>query len=235
VVTVTAPDFPLPAARAARSARWAARGAGLIGLIALVATVGGCGVPSQHTAKQIEPDQVPFGLLDETPTTDQTVGSTAPMTSQAVVFLVDGDHLAPVVRDVPGGDAPNLIDALLTGPTSDESSNGLRSALADADVVKSTELDGSTAVIDLAPGFPDTPPAEQRVALAQLTFTATEDPRVRAVSFTLDGDPISVPRSDGSSSDGAGCAWHGPVSRSDYATIAPLPGGSGRLSPTTTT
>jgi spore germination protein GerM len=128
--------------------------------------------------------------------------------------LIDGDHLVAVDRSVSSRGAAALIDSLLEGPTDEEATEGIRSALESADVVSSVDQQGRQMAIDLTPAFTETPPTEQRLALAQLTFTATEDPVVREVAFTLDGEAISVPRADGTTSDG-------PVRRADYRSLAP--------------
>jgi hypothetical protein len=185
--------------------------------LALAVVIAGCGVPDQRHASRIADDQVPFGLLAGSEvagveTTTSTIATAAPM----AIFLVDGERLLATPRSLADDDATTLLDALLAGPTEQEEQRGIRSALVDPNVVKSVELDGRTAVIDLAASFTDTPPAEQRLALAQLTFTATEDPAVSATSFSLEGEPITVPRADGTSTEA-------PVSRADYATLVGPP------------
>jgi hypothetical protein len=186
----------------------------LLSFVTLLA-VGACGVPSQGRATRIADDQVPSGLVgsseaDTAETTTSTIATAAP----TAIYLVDGDRLIAAPRSLADDHAATLVESLLAGPSDLEEQRGIRSALVDANVVKSVELDGSTAVIDLAASFTDTPAAEQRIALAQLTFTATEDPEASAASFTLEGEPITVPRADGTSTDR-------PVSRADYATLAP--------------
>jgi spore germination protein GerM len=77
------------------------------------------------------------------------------------------------------------------------------------DIVTSVEQSGGSVRVDLAPAFAEIPAPEQRLALAQLTYTLTGLPRVASVIFTLDGEETSVPRADGTASDG-------PVTREDY-------------------
>ena len=82
------------------------------------------------------------------------------------------------------------------------------------EVVNSANRLGSTVAIDLAGPFTDATASEQRLALAQLTYAMTEIPGIDAVTFTLDGEPTSVPRADGSASDG-------PLRRADYQLLGP--------------
>jgi hypothetical protein len=177
-----------------------------------------CSVPTQRNAERIGDDQVPFGLLEDSGNTSAASAASAPGT--ATIYLVDDDRLVPVHRAVSSGDASTLIDVLLRGPTEAESSDGVRSALVDVDDVNLIELSGTVATVDLAPRFTDAAPIEQRLALAQLTLTATEAPDVTTVRFSLDGQPISVPRADGTTSDG-------PVSRHDYASLLQQAGAAG--------
>jgi Sporulation and spore germination len=174
-----------------------------------------CGIPTEDGATRVDDAAVPGGLLEpeETTAVPETTAR-QPATVPASIYLIDGELLLGVERTVSDGTAMTLIDSLLVGPTDAEAEDGIRSALVSDDVVSSTELRGRTLAIDLRAEFADAPPTEQRLALAQLTFTATEDPLVNSVAFTLEREAISVPRGDGTTSDG-------PVQRADYQTLAP--------------
>lgn len=52
--------------------------------------------------------------------------------------------------------------------------------------------------MDLDPAFAEIRAAEQPIAIAQVVFTLTRRPEVERVAFTLEGDPLEVPRGDGS-------------------------------------
>jgi spore germination protein GerM len=56
---------------------------------------------------------------------------------------------------------------------------------------------------------------EQLIALAEIVYTATARPGVGQVSFTLEGEPIEIPRGDGSLTSDA-------VTRGDYRELAPF-------------
>ena len=175
-----------------------------------------CGIPAQTGATRVDDKAVPGGLL-ETPETTAVRETTAsrPASVPARIYLIDGELLRGVLRTVADGTAMTLIDSLLVGPTDPEADDGIRSALVSDEVVSSTELRGRTLAIDLRAEFAD---ARLRPNSASRwhnsTFTATEDPLVNSVAFTLEGEPISVPRGDGTTSDG-------PVRRADYQALAP--------------
>ena len=74
---------------------------------------------------------------------------------------------------------------------------------------------GADAVtISFSDAFSELSAADQLVAMAQLTYTLTELSGVDRVGFLRGQEPLAVPRPDGTVSDG-------PVTRSDFATLAP--------------
>jgi hypothetical protein len=182
----------------------------LIGFVAAL-VVGGCGVPASDNASTAKGTDVPFGLLDATPSSTTSLPELSSTTVR--VWLVAGERIAPVARDIV---APPRLDralsALAVGPTEPEATLGLRSAVA-AETIGETDLVSGVATVDLRKAFANSTPREQLLALAQLVYTATEVDAVEVVSFTFDGQPIDVPRDDGSISDG-------PVTRLDYADLA---------------
>ena len=65
--------------------------------------------------------------------------------------------------------------------------------LDDVEVVRSAEVARGRATVDLADSFVDLSGTDQRIALAELVYTATGRPGVGQVSFTLEGEPTEVP------------------------------------------
>jgi spore germination protein GerM len=90
----------------------------------------------------------------------------------------------------------------------------LRTALV-PDLTQIIAVDGELVTIDLDAEFNALAPTEQRLALAQITFAMTQIAAINRVKFLVAGQPASVPRGDGSSTDG-------PVSPADYNEFAPL-------------
>lgn len=181
--------------------------------------VAGCGIPTEDGATLARTQDVPFDLLAQVPETTSTTGissSGGSMTS-ATIFLVQGERLAPVTREVPApASGETVIEALSRGPTRSEASLGLRSALVGSDVLRSIGISGGIASVDLGTGFTDIVGRDQIMALAQIVSTVTGLPGVGRVSFTLEGVPVGVPRGDGAVTTES-------VSRDDYALLAPVP------------
>jgi spore germination protein GerM len=176
------------------------------GLLCLLA---GCGVPADPAPRSIPAEEVPFGLLGTT----TTATTRAPATTTALVFLVDGDRLAPVRRQVPAPATPAVVlAALAAGPTAAEAASGLRSALVTEATLSqviagmvTVRLDGDFVAADLR---------EQVLALAQLVYTITELPGIGGVEFAFDGQPAEIPTAQGPSRTGA-------ATRADFAAIGP--------------
>jgi hypothetical protein len=193
--------------------------AGLVLAAVVAGAATGCGIPTEEDATLARAEDVPFDLLAEVPeTTTSTI--TAPngasMTG-ATIFLVQGERLAPVERDIPAPPSgEGVIEALERGPTRSEAALGLRSALVGADVMRSIGVSGGIASVDLGTGFTDIVGRDQIMALAQIVSTVTGLPGVGRVAFTLEGVPVGVPRGDGAVTTES-------VSRDDYALLAPVP------------
>ncbi len=176
---------------------------------ALLWVLGGCGVPAEPTPRDIPVDQVPFGLSGATTTT-----TSRPVPSAtATVFLVKGDRLLPVRRQLPAPVTPAaVLAALAGGPSPSDSAHGLRSALVTGVMLE--RLAGGTATVRLDRELVAGDVREQILALAQLVYTMTELPGVQAVQFTFDGRPAEVPTAEGNLKAGT-------ASRADYLLVGP--------------
>ncbi len=167
-----------------------------------------CGVQPDRTASVENDRNVPFDLLDRS-------ASTAPATTvvdrTTDVYLVDGDHLRAVHRPATS-DPAALVAALVQGPTADEGTTGLRTAVLGPDFVRATTVDADVAVVELGPSFTTVNVDQQILALGQLVFTLTSLPGVNRVRFQLDDETTKVTRADGSTVTGA-------VSRADYDSL----------------
>jgi spore germination protein GerM len=193
------------------------KGIGLAALMAATLGLAGCGVPPDNQATLTAPDSVPFDLLGETPSVTATTLPFA-QTEKATLFLVQGERLAPVQRELPAPvSVESVLEALVTGPSSTEVQLGLRTALLTTPgLVRSGGVTGGIATIDLGQPFTEIAGRDQIVALAQIVSTVTGLPGVGRVRFTLDGNPVGILRGDGAVTTET-------VSRDDYATLAPVP------------
>lgn len=191
--------------------------AALATVVATVLGLAGCGIPPDDSATLAAPDSVPFDLLGEPPPVTATTVPFA-QTEKATLFLVQGERLAPVQRELPAPvSVESVLEALVDGPTSTEVQLGLRTALLTSPgLVRSGGVTGGIATIDLGQPFSEIAGRDQIVALAQIVSTVTGLPGVGRVRFTLDGNPVGILRGDGAVTTET-------VSRDDYATLAPVP------------
>jgi hypothetical protein len=177
---------------------------------AVLALLVGCGVPVSDEAETASGEDVPYGLLAAE--TGATTTSAAASATTATIWLVGDGGIVAADRDVePPVDLVVVLGALEAGPTDAEARFGARSSVP-TDAVGDADVSSEIATIDLLQAFASAGPREQLLSLAQLVYTATEIDGITAVSFTLDGQPVDVPRGDGSVSDG-------PVRRRDYVTL----------------
>lgn len=156
--------------------------------------VAACGVQDDSGPRALAPEDVPFGLLD--PATSVANPENAEGTSRAVWF-VDNDGL--LARGDRRLESPvtvaDIVRALLEGVSDAEAANGLRSNIASG-----TELLGADGpkeglvTIDLSGEILTVSRESQRLAIAQVVFTATGLPSVDRVLFKFDGTgPAEVP------------------------------------------
>jgi len=188
--------------------------------LALAATAlagaAGCGIPPDDHATLAAPSSVPFDLLGQAPPPAATPLPASP-TEKATLFLVQGERLAPVQRELPAPvSVESVLEALAAGPTATEAELGLRTALLAPGLMRSGGVSGGIATIDLGQPFTEIAGRDQIVALAQIVSTVTGLPGVGRASFTLEGNPVGILRGDGAVTAES-------VSRDDYATLAPVP------------
>lgn len=181
--------------------------------LALASTVlAGCGVTAEATPRPITP---PRGFLQtSTSPTPEPTGS-GPVTEQ--LFLVKDGALVPVARHVdhqPSTD--DLLADLLRGPDDSEQAEGLGSSLQGGDVVSNVHVSDGRAVVELSATIENAARNDEVLAYAQLVCTLTGRADVTGVTFTHNGQPIGVPRADGS-------LTQGPLTAADYATLLAPP------------
>lgn len=155
----------------------------------------------------------PNGVSHAWPT--QTPLDPAPSTGAvpARLYMVRDGELVAVIRHAdthPG--VGELVDNLLAGPTDTEQSKGLTSALLGNDIVVGVRLNDGRATVELTDTLDETGRSDQILAFAQIVCTLAAKPGVTAVSFTQDGQPVGVPRADGSLSES-------PATAADYASL----------------
>ena len=191
----------------------------LVAVVLVLATVtAGCGVRSDSSARDLSASRVPYGLLEDAPTTTTTSPPTPSVARTGVlVYFIREDRMVARAREV---NAPatvaKALTALLFGVQEDEAAAELRSAIDPTASMQARALDPATYEVDLSAEFSKGPTSEQVLALAQIVYTATALPGVTAVRFTLDGVPIEVPT-------GSGSLTSTPVGRDAFAEFQELP------------
>ena len=163
--------------------------------IALALTSAGCG---------IRPDAAPRDI----PVDDRSLPG-APVSAAGVaggdtrIYLLtptEPRQVRSVTRS--SGTRNDLLAALVAGPTEDELSLQLSSALPAQLEVLSTRSVGSVLYIDLSPAIAELSGAGLTLAVAQIVFTATDLVGVDAVQLTVDGQRFPWPRGDGTTTTG---------------------------------
>jgi len=160
----------------------------LVLLLALALT--GCGVPRDSQPRDIDDPQAQ--------------GSSGPLAADAGtaivrLYLVRDGMLVRVIRRVPTVQTPSgQLQQLLKGPTASESADGLTSALSTMEVIGMTIMN-RRATVNIAESADQGARSDEVLAYGQIVCTLTsQGADVGTVSFVRGGEPLAVPRADGS-------------------------------------
>ena len=160
--------------------------------LALAVLLAGCGVPLEDEARAL-----PSQSANVPPSATPAVPETGPITE--TIYLVKGGLLVAVPRNVPAEPAVDKLMAdLLAGPTEAEKAAGIGSALLGSKVVAAVQVHNGIATVELAANLEGTGRTDDVLAYGQIVCTLTTRPDVSWTTFTRDGQPIEVPRGDGS-------------------------------------
>ena len=111
--------------------------------------------------------------------------------------------------------ATTAMKALLDGPTAEERSAGLTSAVPPGTRLLGIGIRDGLATVDLTSEYQSGGGAlSMQTRLGQVVYTLTQFPTVQKVRFRLDGEPVNVFSSEG-------IVLSHPVGRSDYADLLP--------------
>jgi len=166
----------------------------LLSAVAILAA--GCGVPTEDRAQVIAAQDLPYGLADpEASSASAATGTEVDDLEPVALYFPVGTGLVAVSRDLP---APATLTAVVDALTrsGEVSTTPTRSAVGRGDVER-VDIRAGVATVELDARIIDLPNAEQRVAVAQLVLTLTARPGVGQIAFTVGGDPVQVPRADG--------------------------------------
>jgi len=167
--------------------------------------VTGCGVPA---------DDVPHDL-DRPQSANRASAPAADPLGPATerLFLVHDGKLVRTLRRVPAPRTPSqMVHDLLAGPTEAEQQDGLTSALSTMNVGAVT-LEQRRAAVEVGAASEQGGRSDEVLAYGQIVSTLTsQGADVGTVSFTRGGQPLAVPRGDGSLSTA-------PLTVADYAQL----------------
>jgi spore germination protein GerM len=167
------------------------------------------GSRSQSSPERLDKDAVPFGLL-QSPTTTVPPTTVPQREYPFVVYFTGNEGPVLALRTASTKpDAKTVGGALLAGPTRDEVQVGLRTSIPKRAIGRIGNVAEHTVTIDLNAPFTEVSGPSQTRALAQIVLTMTSLHGVTHVRFLLDGEPVSVPRLDGT-------VTRKPVRRADY-------------------
>jgi spore germination protein GerM len=179
-------------------------------VVAMILLLGACGGSRpQGSPEKLDKDAVPFGLLEEP--TSTVPPTTVPQREYPfVVYFMGNEGPVLALRTASSKpDAQTVGKALLEGPTRDEVQVGLRTSIPKRAIGRIGNVAEHTVTIDLNAPFTEVSGQAQTRALAQMVLTMTSLHGVTRVRFLLDGEPVSVPRADGT-------VTRAPVRRADY-------------------
>lgn len=181
-------------------------------------SISGCAVPNDAEPRAIDPSSVPFSLLGTSTTASTEPQEPSARQAAVPVYLVDNDtdQLVEVIRTVAApGSVQVVLGELLSGPSGQELSSGLTSAIA-----RGTDLLGvdgprdGVITLNLSDDLSAISGQGQRLALAQVVFTVTAMRDVQGVLFAFEGKLSEVP-------NGQGQSTAEPLDRADFAIFDP--------------
>jgi spore germination protein GerM len=169
-----------------------------------------CARPSEPV--ELPRDELPFDVTRSAPPTR------SPDPGRAyTVYLVRDGRLVAVTRHPEASTGPpvSVLRSLFDGPTSRERDRGIATRIPASVRVLTVEVRDGDAEIDLSGEFQEPAPPE-RIALrvAQVVWTLTILDDIRTVSFSIDGEPISVTTDSGDHVERR-------LTRQDYSGFAP--------------
>lgn len=187
-------------------------------LLAVLPLLAGCGLSEQGEPQVIASENLPPDLLDPNPLPSTTPSGGSALVSVYLIERVgDTERLAEVQRPAANAIAPaERIAALFSQPTEEETDAGLTTRIPPDTVLLDIfhDEDARELVVNLSNELFSIQGEELAKAFAQIVWTLSELDDVRQVRFLVDGV-------DRNALDAQGVEKEGPVTRADYAALAP--------------
>lgn len=152
-----------------------------------------------------------------TQATPSEAAPTEPRSLSLTVYLLRGEKVAVASRSVPATRSVGAaaLQALLAGPSDAEREAGLATSIPEETKLLGLSIAGGVAAVDLSSDFESRGGGLSLEArLAQVVYTLTQFPSVRAVRFELDGKPLT-------GLGGEGPVLDHPVGRAAYEDLTP--------------
>jgi len=197
----------------------------VVALVAVLATA--CGGNDEKTVQSTSRDTTATTATNGTATTGRTGGSGGTTPSGTVapnaagvplnVAFVRSEKMGTAHRRVAPTQAVGAaaVEQLLAGPTADERTAGLTSAVPAGTRLLGLDIANGTATVDLSKEFVSGGGSlSMRERLGQVVFTLTQFPSVQRVSFRVAGTPTTV-------FGGEGVMIGSTVDRSDFEDVSP--------------
>jgi hypothetical protein len=156
------------------------------------------------------------GKTGTTAATEPT--GTVPTSVLLEVWFLDGEQLVRQTRSLESTPlvATAAMKALLAGPSSAELASGLGTSVPAGTKLLGISIKKGVATVDLTSQYQSGGGSlSMKARLAQVVYTLTQFPTVRAVLFHLDGEPVNV-------FSGEGIVLDHPVGRKDYEDLLPV-------------
>lgn len=186
-------------------------------VVATTVVVSACGI-----SPAAEPTDVPVGERSLAIGADTSAGIAS---GESEIYLVTGNdprQLRSVNRDA--GTRLALLEAVIAGPTEDESATLLSSALPPDTSVNAVRQVGTVLYIDLSADIADLSGDGLLLAVAQLVHTADRIEGIETVQLTVADERFPWPRSDGSTTTGLLRTYDFPgLAASSQPAYPPLP------------
>lgn len=171
----------------------------LLGVVVPLLLVVGCGSTTESSTTT---GPVPTVVVTTTVPESTAPATTAPVTTAPVttlpptdepavaLYLVRGERLTVVGRSIGTWDITAVMQALLAGPTTTESADGVSTQIPAATELLSASIDGNVATVDLTAAFESGGGSlSMMLRVAEVVYTVTQLPDVDVVHFRIDGEP----------------------------------------------
>lgn len=191
------------------------RAAAALAAFAALAALAGCGLPVDRSPQAIDQREIPQALTDPSPSVSPTT-TTIPVSNAAPVrvYFTSPFGIIGQSRELhkPVTLQASLV-ALESGPSSSELKERIGTALPAAADLTDLGVSHGVASIELDPSFNSIGGTQSIDAIAQIVFTATFLPGIKAVRFVYQGYTIPTENEDG-------ILIGRPVTRADYSALA---------------